>query len=200
MFKNARRHTLRRLIGAVGFLCLCPAAFAQQFPSYAPPWSLAPTAKSPRWPPAPKTLSITGKADHELMLWGAGEMNPGNTADCAPAKPPAIDLDAPPSHGIVCLRPADYIIGETYGFNDHCLGKKTSGVYVIYLPRHGYTGADALRYTIRFSKGPATVNFNLTIVPDTTPSPGALPADITAPGNDTSQSLGPIPACTALVS
>lgn len=210
MFK---RHTFQRFIDAVCFLCLCPVAFAQQFPWWMPaPSSWALTPKSPHWPPAPiiptisapiipsrtVTLSRTGKADHELMVWGHGTLNP---TDCSPLEPPpAIDLEAPPGHGILCLRPANYLIGNTFGEADYCLGKKTSGVYVIYLPRHGYTGADTLRYTARPPRGRITVNANLTIVPDTPPSPGPVPADISAPGNDTPQSLGPIPACTALVS
>jgi hypothetical protein len=198
MFKTASRRILQWFIGAVCFLCLSPVAFAQQFPWWtSAPWSWTPAPKATRWPPAPKTLSVTGKADHELIVGGAGD----GLTDCAPVTPPVIDLDAPPSHGIVCLRPADYVIAETYGFSDHCLGRKTSGVYVIYLPRHGYTGADSLRYTVRHSRGPATSNLNLTIAPDTSPSPGALPADFSAPGNDPPpQSLGPIPACAALVS
>jgi hypothetical protein len=43
-------------------------------------------------------------------------------------------------------------------------------------------------------------SFNLTLVPDTTPSRNAVPADISAPADDTPQSPGPIPACPALVS
>jgi hypothetical protein len=58
-----------------------------------------------------------------------------------------------------------------------------------------------LRYTGWYSRGPKTVNLNLTIAPEAPPSPGALralPADISAPGNDAPQSLRPIPVCAAL--
>jgi hypothetical protein len=190
---SKRTHTLKRLFGAVCVLCLCPAAFAQEPVPHTVttvPWILAPV-------PHTATVSRTGNADHELLVWTQGLLRP---IDCSPVPPPAFDLEVPPSHGIVCLRPTNYPIGFTWGLMDHCLGKKGSGVNVIYLPRHGYAGADTLRYTMLAPVYPEKITVNLTIVRDVPALPGAVPADISSPANDTPQSSGPIPPCSALVS
>jgi hypothetical protein len=43
-------------------------------------------------------------------------------------------------------RPADDVIVKTNFSVDHCRGMKISGVRVIYLPRYGHAGVNALRY------------------------------------------------------
>jgi hypothetical protein len=75
-----------------------------------------------------------------------------------------------------------------------------TGVRIVYLPRHGYIGADTLRYPVRSWIGRITYSVDVTIAPDTSTSRNAVPADISSPANDTLQSPGPIPACTALAS
>jgi hypothetical protein len=96
------------------------------------------------------------------------------------------------------LRRGPYKIGRVYESQSvRCLGQKTSGVSVVYLPRRAYTGADTLRFAVRTRLGPITVNFNLTIVPD---AAGVAPLDIGAPADMLLQSPGPIPACAGLVS
>lgn len=206
MFKAARSHVFPWFLGPVGLLGLCPAAFAQGLPWTPSPltmsWptdprSFTPVAKPPAWPPAPKTYSRAVTTDHEVAMDAVGE----ETTGCGPADPPVVELEAPPSHGSVCLRHGDYVIRQTYGFADQCLGKKSSGVFIIYLPHQGYTGADALRYTVRFSTGPVTATINLTILPDPAGSRAVLPADSGAPDHDAAtQPPGPISACIALVS
>jgi hypothetical protein len=150
---------------------------------------------------APPQPSKTGKANHELVLRTYGKHDPNK--DCASLEPPRINLDQPPIHGVVCLRRTDYTIRWVCSNRSaHCVGRKANGVSVVYLPRHGYIGADTLVYTVHMSPGPVTFNTSLTIEPDAPPSPGAsaVPADISAPAGDTPQSPGPIPMCPALMS
>jgi hypothetical protein len=171
---------LRRLIGAA-----CVLHFARRL--------VRKTASSLQ------TISITRKANHVVPLGAHGNHNATN---CAPEEPPIIDLEVPPSHGVLCVRREEYHARQVYtSDSEHCKGRKVSGVRVLYRPHHAYTGVDTFRYAVRSPRlGPMRINFNLTLVPDTPQSRNAVPADISAPANDTPQSPGPIPACAALVS
>jgi hypothetical protein len=175
--------TLQGLIGAVCVLYLCPVAVAQEV----------------GWPPI--TLSETGKANHELGLRPHGHLD---ASKCVAMEPPVIDLEIPPSHGVLCVRPVEWELQITYTVETiRCIGHKVWGIRVVYLPRHAYAGdVDTLRYVVRYKDklGPMTVNYNLTIVPDAPSLFGALPADIGSPADNKPQSPGPIPACTPLVS
>jgi len=171
---------MRLAVGAIGVLCFCPAVAEEaSLPNLA----------------VPPTLSKFGNANHELMVRGHTQTN----SSCVAVELPDLHLDTPPRHGVLCLRPADdvpIVFGTSL-----CLGKRVSGVRIYYLPRYGYTGADTFRYTALFSKRYRyTRDVNLVIVPDVPPSPGAVPADISGAADDTLQSPGPIPPCTALVS
>jgi hypothetical protein len=149
-------------------------------------------------PPPDLIASKTVKANHEIALRNHGRHDPRN--DCAGLEPPAIDLDVPPGHGVVCLRRANFTIKWACP-DQRCVGRNANGVSVVYLPRHGYTGADQLRYTVRSPRGPMTYSVSLTIEPDSPPSPGVVPADISSPASAaTPQAPGPIPMCPALVS
>jgi hypothetical protein len=141
----------------------------------------------------------TGAADHQVVIRSHVLFD----SNCVSLEPPVIDLDAPPGRGVLCQRRVDDIVINVLqpGSPLRCLGKKTSGVLVVYLPRHGYTGADTVRYIVHFpGRSPVTYTANLVIVPDTPPSSGAVPADISAPADDAPQSPGRLPLCPALVS
>jgi hypothetical protein len=178
---------MRRIVAAAGVLCLCRAVLAEE-PAGS---NLA----------VPATISKIGNADHELMVRGHAHAD----RNCVGREPPDIHLDAPPRHGVLCLRRADdvpivYLLPGATDRDRDCLGKRVSGVRLFYLPQHGYTGADTFRYTALFSQRYRfTRDVNLIIVPDVPPAPNAVPADI-APAGDTPQAPGAIPACTALVS
>jgi hypothetical protein len=190
---------LQRLVGVVCALSLCLAAFAQNLPWPAPP------PKSLPWPSPPsrsQTLSKTVNADHQIGIFRYSYFD---SKTCAGREPPsAIDLNLPPSHGVVCLRrrndrPIEFQPPSLWPDAPlHCRGKIAPSLGVIYLPYRGYTGPDTFRYTVR-SRNPITSTVNVTVVPDVPPSPDAIPADI-APSDDTPQAPGPIRPCTALVS
>jgi hypothetical protein len=169
-------------IGALGVLCFCPAVAEQA--------SLPNLAE-------PATLSKFGNANHELMVRG----HTYTDNNCVAAGTPDLHLDAPPRHGVLCLRPADDVPIRLAPSAVHCLSKRVSGIRIYYLPRHGYIGADTFRYTALFLKRYRyTRDINLLIVPDVPPTPGAVPADISGTADDAPQSPGPIPMCSALVS
>jgi hypothetical protein len=179
---------LRLFIGAVGVLGLYRAAVAEE----------------PAGPnlAVPAVISKFGNANHELMVRGHTQTD----ENCVFRRLPDIHLDVPPRHGILCLRPADDvpIVWVPPGATDRarlCLGRRVSGARIFYLPRHGYIGADTFRYTALFEKRfRFTRDVHLMIVPDVPPLPGAVPADIIGPANDTPQAPGAIPTCAALVS
>jgi hypothetical protein len=142
-------------------------------------------------------LSKSTKAAHELFLQGYAQTD----SNCASVEPPAINLDQPPEHGIVCSRRGYlYLRNVEDGNLAHCLRRKAFGVHVLYLPRKGYAGKDEVRYTVQFPGTQHKVQVNLTVLPDEPQSRTAVPGDISAPDNEIPQLSGPIPVCTALVS
>jgi hypothetical protein len=142
-------------------------------------------------------ITKTTKAAHDVVILGYARSN----QSCNGIEPPALYLDKPPDHGAVCFRTNDIRLREAIVGNlTHCLGRKISGVSVVYLPYWGYVGSDDLRYTVVFPQARHSVYVELTVLPDPPGSPGTVPADISAPYTESPQSPGPIPACTAIVS
>jgi hypothetical protein len=144
-----------------------------------------------------RSLSKSVKADHAIVLSGHSHFN----KNCEGGDAPSINLEVAPAHGHLCLRRANVLL--TYivpGSPPQCLGQKVMGVRVIYLPRHGYTGPDAARYSVHLPRAQVDVDVKVTVVPDDSNSTTKIPADISAPEGDTVQEPGPIPECAALVS
>jgi hypothetical protein len=142
-------------------------------------------------------LAKATKADHEVVILGYGRSD----QNCESVDPPALYLDKPPDHGTICFRVNDIKINEAIVGNlKHCVGRNIRGVAVVYLPRWKYIGPDHVRYTVVFPQARHSVYVDLTVLPDRSGSPSAAPADISTPAAESSQSPGPIPACTALVS
>jgi len=142
-------------------------------------------------------LAKTTIADHDVVILGYGRSN----QNCESVDPPGLYLDKPPDHGTICFRVNDIKINEAIVGNlKHCVGRNIRGVTVVYLPRWKYIGLDDARYTVVFPQARHSVYVDLTVLPDRPGSPSVAPADINTPAAESSQSPGPIPACTALVS
>ena len=142
-------------------------------------------------------ITKTVRAAHDVVLEGYARTNPS----CDGIEPPALYLDKPPDHGLVCFRIGDMKLhAAIVGNLTQCLGRKIRGVSVVYLSGSEYTGPDDLRYTVVFPEARHGVFVDLTVLPGRPNSPDAVPADISAPASAAPQSSGPIPACTALVS
>ena len=145
-------------------------------------------------PAVPAAISITGSADHPIVIRDHAHADD----NCIPRDPPAIDIEAPTRYGLVCLHrvndvPLRYPLPGSAA--RHCVGEKVSGVRIVYLPRNGFTGIDMFRYAAfvpqRF-RLPYSVT--VTIVPDVPPSPGAVQVVINAP-----QLRGLMPPCIVSV-
>jgi hypothetical protein len=144
---------------------------------------------------AQKQLSKAVTAGFYIVIEGYARTD----SNCQAIDPPQFVIDQPPEHGTVCVRRGDVLVRSIVENNlTHCLGRKVSGVHVVYLPRRDHRGADHVRYTVRFP----TVRHSLDVTLDVLPERPALslPADISAPAGETRQPAGPMPACTALVS
>jgi len=116
-------------------------------------------------------------------------------------EPPEVYLDKPPDHGTVCFRVGNIKLAHiTTGNATQCLGRKMSGVRVIYLSRWRYAGPDELRYTVVFPTVRESIYVELSIVSNQAGSSGTIPPDISAPSSEASQSPGPMPECAALTS
>jgi hypothetical protein len=137
-----------------------------------------------------RKLKKSGTIQKELAVNGL--VNIKDT--CESKEPPEIDLDIPPKSGTVCVRPGMVRLGETWsGRNQHCIGKRISGVFVIYKPFASFTGLDTLRYTARVPSDSKTYEVEIRIEA----GPTALDA---SPGRSEPQVAGPMPKCPALVS
>jgi|GraSoi2013_100cm_1033763.scaffolds.fasta_scaffold66802_2 hypothetical protein len=162
------------VLAAIGALTFCSPAVAQD-----------------------ERLTRTTKTAHDLVILGYARSN----QSCDGVEPPALYLDKPPDHGTVCFRTNDVRLREAIVGNlTHCVGRKISGVSVVYFSRWGYIGSDDLRYTVVFPQARHGVYVDITVMPDQSGSPGTMPSDISAPYAEAPQLPGPIPACTAVVS
>jgi hypothetical protein len=140
--------------------------------------------------------SKSTKAAHDVFLEGYARTD----NKCESIDPPTVYVDRPPKHGIVCSRNGSLLLRKT-AENDlsHCLNRRAQGIHVIYVPRKGYAGPDAVRYTVRFPTTQHTVDVILTVLPDDPQTRKSMPADGDAIGF-ISQTPGPLPVCANLVS
>ena len=109
-----------------------------------------------------------------------------------------IYLDEAPKGGTVCMRQgkvrlADILSGKTHwSGKTHCLGKRISGVFVIYVPYASFTGNDAVRYTVTGAKTRARRTYEAEIRVET----GHAPSETTSSPSEP-QKAGPMPVCPA---
>jgi hypothetical protein len=143
-----------------------------------------------------RKVSKSGKANQEVPLTEFSRLDD----NCAATGPPRFNLDRPPTHGIVCFRPAEVQLKFLMkGTPSGCLDSKVTGVRVFYRPYPGYTGKDGVRFTAQFPKDQITFDVDLTIAPDERPSLGeASPRAGTSA--EEAQKPGPMPVCSGLVS
>ena len=135
-------------------------------------------------------LKKAGKTQKELAVNGL--VNIKDT--CESREPPEIDLDIPPKGGTVCVRPGMVRLGETWsGRNQHCIGKRISGLFVIYKSFASFTGVDTMQYTARVQSDSKTYEVEIRI--EAAPTPLHPSSEGSEP-----QVAGPMPLCRALVS
>ena len=139
-------------------------------------------------------LKMTAKAHKELRVQGHVNFKGDICESRGPL--PEIELNIPPKGGTVCVRPGMVRMGETWsGRNQHCVGKRISGVLVIYRSFDGFIGLDTVQYTVR-GQPSLTRTFEAEIRVEAGESIAARAS--TTPSEP--QKAGPMPACPALVS
>ena len=134
-------------------------------------------------------LKRTAKSPKELAVQGHVSIDD----TCEARDLPEIDLDIPPKGGTVCMRPGMVRLATPWsGRTLHCIGKRISGVFVIYLPFGSFTGLDTMRFTV--GREARTYEFEIKV------EAGQAPAAGTSSALAEPQKAGPVPQCPALVS
>ena len=114
---------------------------------------------------------------------------------CQSTGVPEVSIDAAPKHGFVCVRigqvrPRNLIFGK----GRHCLNELMSGLQIVYQSRSGFSGGDAIGYTLKFPPGDRALVVDI----DVSPAAGAAPKQPTSLFEP--QPTGRAPECVALVS
>ena len=136
-------------------------------------------------------LKRTAKSPKELAV--QGHVNIKDT--CETKEPPEFDLDIPPKGGIVCTRSGMVRLASPWSDrNQHCIGRRINGVFVIYVPFGTFIGLDTMQYTVRVEPSQMrTYAAEIRVEAGPTPiGPKSAPSQ--------PQKAGPLPACTAFVS
>jgi hypothetical protein len=97
-------------------------------------------------------IKKVAKGHKEVEVYGHVSFK-GDT--CKSRGPVEIDLDEAPKGGTACTRQGKVRLNYIWSGknNQHCLGKRISGVFVIYVPYASFTGNDVLRYTVKIPAG-----------------------------------------------
>jgi hypothetical protein len=138
----------------------------------------------------PYKLKNTTTAAKELRVHGYVRTD----ETCEGKEPPEVDLNVPPMGGTACVRPGTVRLHHVSSDRiQHCIGKRVSGVIVIYIPFGGFTGLDTMQYTVR-TRSSQTYEAEITVEAGEAKATGAssAPSEL--------QRAGPMPACAALVS
>jgi len=136
------------------------------------------------------------KAQKDLQVQGYVNFKGGICESSAPL--PEIELNVPPKGGTVCMRPGMVRLGNTWsGRDQHCLGKRMSGVFVVYKSLGSFTGVDTMQYavTVRGERSETrTYEAEIAVEPSAVTAAGA------SSGPSAPPQPGPMPLCSALVS
>ena len=138
-------------------------------------------------------LTKTAKAHKELRVQGHANFN-GNI--CESRGPlPEIELNIPPKSGTVCMRPGMVRVQNIWAGppNQHCIGTKVSGVFVIYISFGSFTGLDTMQYTVKGVQS-ATRTYEVEIRVEASEATA-----VTSSAPSEPQRAGPMLACPALV-
>ena len=96
-------------------------------------------------------LKKTAKAHKELVVRGYFDLK-DSTCESG-ERPVQIDLNIPPKGGIVCMRSGMVRVERIWsGKHQNCIGKRISGVLVIYIPFRRFTGLDTMLYTVKSNR------------------------------------------------
>jgi hypothetical protein len=138
-------------------------------------------------------LTRATKSYNEVIIGGFARW----TSSCDPIEAPQIYLDVAPKNGVVCARTSKGTAGTVReGKAGSCAGRPMRGVNLIYLPRSGFNGVDAVRYTVKFTTTSQAIDVDIRVQSDQ-----ASTGNVAAPASsEDPQTQGPVPVCVPLVS
>jgi hypothetical protein len=138
-------------------------------------------------------VTKVAKSNNEATIRGYARWD----HDCNAEDPPQVYLHVAPKDGVVCARASTVTVKTIReGTALHCLGRSIPGINVVYLPRFGFSGADAIRYTVKFKAVSLTVDADIQVQSDQV----CTESGAAQPSSPAPQTEGPIPVCAALVS
>lgn len=141
-------------------------------------------------------LNKTAKANKELRVQGYVNFKGSTCESSEPA--PEIELNIPPKGGTVCMRAGMVPLRNTWsGRDQHCLGTRINGVFVIYKSFGSFTGADTMQYAVTVRGARSETRTYDTEIKVEAGQATAAGASSTPPEP---QEAGPMPICPALVS
>lgn len=122
-----------------------PSASTQASPPQsASPGGMGWSSNYPRHTAAGQPVEIGHWAD---FSYGQGRRG----VACQAHKPPDIEVTEQPQNGAISVRPAAVEITRSH--SGLCIGRKVSGVEVIYTPRPDFRGMERVHYQARFGDG-----------------------------------------------
>jgi hypothetical protein len=144
-----------------------------------------------------RKIKRVAKGHKEVMLRGHASFKD----NCEFRALPEIDVDEAPKGGTVCMRQGKVRVEVTWsGKHQHCLGRRISGVHVIYVPYAGFTGNDAVGYTVkRVNLATGTIEATRIFEVEIRVEAGQAWSGTTGSPPEP-QKAGPMPVCPALVS
>ena len=135
-------------------------------------------------------IKKVAKEHKEVRVWGYVSIKD----TCESRGPVEIYLDEAPKGGTVCMRQGNVRLTSLWdpsSKKQHCLGKRISGVWVIYVPYASFTGNDAVRYTVK-NHDAVTRTYEAEIRVEWGSNTTSSPPE--------PQKAGPMPVCPALIS
>lgn len=151
--------------------------------------------------PAVMVLAVLLPAGHlesaEVARTVVVREHAGWDRNCNAIPHPALYLVTPPSHGKVCAMPQEISIKSIYeGTESQCIGRKVSGVRLIYQPDASYSGEDALVYGVQY---PSHLRATSVKVNTSVTAPASVSISDADPGAQLRQTPGPMPSCPQFV-
>jgi len=144
--------------------------------------------------PGDGEIAVTARTSEEAVI--NGHVFADST--CAAIEFPWLLLIKPPDHGVVCYRIEEFEVAQDSFPDRACVGRRVSGVNIIYLAHPGYSGPDSLRYDTVSSRGRDQTSVRLTVLPDTrTPS---ARIETKGPPDGLPMLSGSVPKCAVPVS
>ncbi|HWK95521.1 MAG TPA: hypothetical protein VNR39_08865 [Pseudolabrys sp.] len=117
----------------------------------------------------------------------------GWSSDCEAIPHPPLSLITPPSHGTVCAKAEVITVTSIFaGRAAQCVGRKVSGVRLIYQPDASFDGDDAMFYGVQYPGRFRAISVKVNVGESVPSTVSSADADVSAQWR---QAPGPVPPC-----